>query len=132
MSQHHVIAWVDHEQARIFSLSGEDVEASRIHLAHPHHHIHHKANSIGSGKNPLDPSFLSEIIGAFRDAKEVLIVGPGNAKQDLVRYIHEHAHDVEKKIVGVETVDHPTDGQIIAYAKRHFHATSKMRGENFA
>lgn len=33
-----------------------------------------------------------------------------------------------KKIVGVETVDHPTDAQVLAYAKTYFNRIDKMRG----
>jgi hypothetical protein len=31
------------------------------------------------------------------------------------------------KIVGVETVDHPTDRQIIAYASKYFAKSDRMR-----
>jgi hypothetical protein len=34
---------------------------------------------------------------------------------------------LEPKIVGVETVDHPTDGQLVAHARRYFHAADRMR-----
>jgi hypothetical protein len=27
---------------------------------------------------------------------------------------------IAKRIIGIETVDHPTDGQILAYAKKFF------------
>jgi hypothetical protein len=30
--------------------------------------------------------------------------------------------------VGVETVDHPTDGQIMAYAKTYFVGVDNMKG----
>jgi hypothetical protein len=31
-----------------------------------------------------------------------------------------------KSIVGVETVDHPSDGQLVAYARRYFKAEDRM------
>lgn len=31
------------------------------------------------------------------------------------------------KVIGVETVDHPTDGQVLAYARRYFRAADQMR-----
>jgi hypothetical protein len=54
-------------------------------------------------------------------------VGPSTAKLDLIRYVHQHEHALEPRVVGVETVDHPTDGQLIAYAKRYFERTDAMR-----
>jgi hypothetical protein len=43
---------------------------------------------------------------------------------------HVHAHDpkLEARIVGVETVDHPTDGQLAAFARRYFQAADRMLG----
>jgi hypothetical protein len=44
----------------------------------------------------------------------------------LLRYLHRHAPDVEAKVVGVETVDHPTDAQVLAYARARFRAVDRM------
>jgi hypothetical protein len=41
--------------------------------------------------------------------------------------LHEHDRALERKIVGIETVDHPTDGQIIAYAKKYFRLGERIR-----
>jgi hypothetical protein len=30
------------------------------------------------------------------------------------------------KVIGVETVDHPSDGQLVAYARKYFHARDQM------
>jgi hypothetical protein len=32
-----------------------------------------------------------------------------------------------KTIVAVETVDHPSDGQLVAHARKHFDATDRMQ-----
>jgi len=41
---------------------------------------------------------------------------------------HAQAHDpaVGKLVVGIETVDHPTDGQLVAYARKYFVAKDQM------
>ena len=36
--------------------------------------------------------------------------------------------DLVEKIIGVETVDHPTDNQLVAHARRYFRAADKMLG----
>jgi hypothetical protein len=55
-------------------------------------------------------------------------VGPSSAKPDLIRYVHKHAQALEPKILGVETLDHPTDGQLVAYVRHYFHGKVRMLG----
>jgi len=45
-----------------------------------------------------------------------------------VMHIHAHDHGLIDKVVGVETVDHPTDGQLVAYARKVFLAKGQMPG----
>ena len=54
------------------------------------------------------------------DAGAVLITGPANAKTELIKHIHQHAPQLMKIIVGVETVDHPSDAQLVAHARHYF------------
>jgi hypothetical protein len=42
-------------------------------------------------------------------------------------YVHKQAPALEAKIVGIETVDHPTDGQLVAHAKRYFGLPDRLR-----
>ena len=66
------------------------------------------------------------ITEALRGAQEILVVGPAQAKLQLIKHIHARAADMVKNIVGVETVDHPTDGQLVAYARKYFVAKDRM------
>jgi hypothetical protein len=45
----------------------------------------------------------------------------------LLRYLREHNHLLEARVVGVETVDHPTDGQLVAHAKKYFGVIDRVR-----
>jgi hypothetical protein len=38
---------------------------------------------------------------------------------------------VAQKILGVETVDHPTDPQLLAYAKKCFLRIDALKGDDF-
>jgi hypothetical protein len=60
------------------------------------------------------------------DAGAVLITGPANAKTELLKYIHHHDFRLINVIVGVETVDHPSDAQLVAYARKYLTATDRM------
>ncbi|MBH5390433.1 MULTISPECIES: translational machinery protein [Bradyrhizobium] len=119
-SHFHAVIWIDHSQARIFhfGLGGSDEITLHPHLAT--RHLHHKANAIGSGHAAPDKAFYTEVTKAVADAGEILIIGPASAKTELADHIHASAPDLAKRIVAVEAADHPSDAEIVAYAKRHF------------
>lgn len=116
----HAVVWIDHLQARVFhiGLSGEDQVVLHPHL--PTRHLHHKANTIGSGRVAPDKEFLAEVASAVSDAGEILIIGPSGAKTELANYVRDHDPEVGNRIVAVEPADHPSDGEIVAYAKKYF------------
>ncbi len=58
-------------------------------------------------------------------ATDILITGLGQAKLELIRHVYAHDHDVVKKVVGVETVDHLGDGKLVAFARNYFVAKDR-------
>jgi len=129
MSKHHyhAVVWIDHHEAYVFHFNPIDVEQLVLHPDHPTRHIHHKANSIGSGHAPEDHDYLQAVAESIADAGAVLITGPANAKTEWVKHIHHHDPHLIKVIVGVETVDHPSDAQLVAYARQYFKSTDRMQ-----
>ena len=128
MNQHHfhAVVWIDHRESRVFHFSPTDIDRLTLHPDDPTRHIHHKANSIGSGHAAVDHEFLQAVAEAIADAGEVLITGPANAKTDLVKHIQQYDPKAMPAIVGVETVDHPSDGQLVAFARKYFKAADRM------
>jgi stalled ribosome rescue protein Dom34 len=126
-SHFHAVVWIDHHEARVFHFGRTDVEHLVLHPHNPTKHIHHKANSIGSGHASEDQDFLHRVVQAIGDAGAVLIAGPANAKTELVKHIHHHDPGLMNAIAGVETVDHPSDGALVAYARRYFKAADLMQ-----
>jgi stalled ribosome rescue protein Dom34 len=121
MSTHsHAVVWLDHAEAKVFhiGLTGDDEMTLHPHL--PTRHLHHKANEIGDGRAKPDAHFLDEIANALGDAGEILIIGPASAKTEFAKYLHEKHPAIGKRIVAIEAADHPSDGEIVAYAKQHF------------
>jgi hypothetical protein len=74
--------------------------------------LHHKANSIGAGHAPENKSFLEEVAQSVADARVLLIVGPSNEEDELVKHVRHSHSSIAAKIEGVETVNHPTDGEL--------------------
>jgi stalled ribosome rescue protein Dom34 len=126
MSHYHAVVWVDHAQAHVMHISPDDVEKSVVHPARPHQHLHHKRGAIGSGHAAEDKDYYHTIIEALAGAQEILIVGPGKAKLELLKHAQAHDPETAHLIVGIETVDHPTDGQLVAYTRKYFTAKDRM------
>jgi stalled ribosome rescue protein Dom34 len=117
---YHAVVWLDQQEARVISVNAEGFDEASIHA--PAHHIHRHPKGPNQAKeHPEDTKrFFHDLAQALAGYQEILLVGPATAKLHFVKYVHKNAHDLEPKIVGVETVDHPTDAQIVAYAKKYF------------
>ncbi len=116
----HAVIWIDHLQARVFYLGLSGTEELVLHPKMPTQHIHHKANSIASGHVHESEEFLQRVLEAVSDAGEILILGPSSTKIELAKYMREQNPKMNERIVAVESADHPSDGEIVAYAKQHF------------
>ena len=126
-NHYHAVIWIDHLEARIFQFGRDDVDRLVLHPQNPTRHIHHKANSIGSGHTAEDQDFLHQVVEAVAGAGAVLITGPANTKTELVKPIHHHDPRLMDIVAGVETVDHPSDGSLVDYAKRYFKTADHMK-----
>ena len=122
----HAVMWIDHREARVFHFGRHDVESLVLHPERPTRQVHHKSNTIGSGHEVLASEFL-HAAQSISDAGAVLITGPGSAKTELMTHIEKHNPKLVKLILGVETVDHPSDGQLVAYARKYFKSADQMQ-----
>ena len=125
---HHALVWIDHHEARIFRFDTEASESTH-HLIRDEHsapHLHHKANSIGSGHAPVSHAYLEAVAMDILDAQAILIAGPASAKHELYRHIEAHHPGLLNSIEGVETLDHPGDGPLLAHAAQSFRAAARF------
>jgi stalled ribosome rescue protein Dom34 len=70
--------------------------------------------------------FFREVARALDGIDAVLIVGPSSAKLEFLKYVQDHDRKLQTKVAGIETVDYPTDREIVAYAKRYFKGSDRM------
>ena len=126
MQSYHAAAWLDHVEARIFFFDRDASEVHTLRTTLPHHQLHNKAGTIEGRKNPPDERFYDEVTARLEPAKEWLIVGPGSAHDELAAHIRSCHPQLAGRIVGVATVDHPTDNQIVAHARSFFRAADRM------
>jgi len=101
----HAIVWIDHSQAKIFhvGLSGDDEMI--LHPRLPTRHLHHKANSIGSGHAGFDKEFFGQVLNAISDAGEILIIGPTARKPNSPNI---SASSTQKSVIGSSRWKPPT------------------------
>ncbi len=118
--QRHAAVFIDHHEAKIYHVDLDSFDEKTI--ASPQEHVHrHPKGAAEKHEHPDDmKSFFAEVAKALSNAEAILVVGPSTAKLQLINYAHTHDRALAAKIVGVETVDHPTDGQLVAYAKKYF------------
>jgi hypothetical protein len=127
-SHHRVAVWLDHHEAHFFRIESDASEASTLPASH-HHVRRHPDRNAAHPDHPDDMKrFFREVAAAVDSADEILVVGPSTAKLQFVRYVNAHAPKLEPRIVGVETVDHPTDAQFAALARRYFCVPDRMTG----
>jgi hypothetical protein len=60
----------------------------------------------------------------------ILIVGPASAKLEFFKFVQQKHRPLESKVVGIETADHPTGGEIVAHARSYFKASDRMGSPN--
>jgi DNA-binding MurR/RpiR family transcriptional regulator len=125
----HAVVWLDHSEAHVLHFNDEAADSEKVRARSSHQHQHHKRGVVGSGHATEDQAYYHEVAHAVADAREILIVGPAGAKLALMKHMQKHDAAVADKVVGIESVDHPSDGQLLAYARHYFVKVDNLRGD---
>ena len=122
MSFNNTVVWLDHTKAQIihFDKNASESESLKTHSTHPHP----RDNHVNGDDNTL---FYKDIADALADSEQILIVGPAEEKTSFMTYLTGKLPAVAGKIKAVETVDHPSDKQLLAYARQHFVSSGGMQ-----
>jgi stalled ribosome rescue protein Dom34 len=121
MSLFHAVVWMDHSEAHVLQFDAESVANERI-KARSHHPRHR-----GSDERAMHPYF-EELAQALSGVQEILLVGPGLAHDEFKTWSGAHRPAIGQAIVGSEKADHPTDGQLVALARKFFVKFDRMAG----
>ncbi|HLL27544.1 MAG TPA: translational machinery protein [Xanthobacteraceae bacterium] len=119
-AHYHMAVWIDHHEARVFGLNAERYDRVLVRPRNAAEHLHHKANTTGSGRTPEDQEFYRDVAKAIASAGAVLVMGPASAKTEFLKHLEKHEPNLLPKIAGVEGADHMTDGEVVARARKHF------------
>jgi stalled ribosome rescue protein Dom34 len=130
MAHGHAVVWLDTREARIFSFNAEDVEKRHVRADAPHR-VHHRSGSVGGDHVRDNREFFEAVLAALeatlKDVGEWLIVGPGETKKDFEKYVRGHAETtLAPKLVGIGPMDHPSDNELVAAARKNFKALDRL------
>jgi stalled ribosome rescue protein Dom34 len=117
----NAVLWIDQKEARIFELDEQNVASAIVNPPGRHIHRHPKALELRTRNHPEDEHrYFHDVAQSLAGCAQILLVGPAQTKLHFFRYLHDHDRQLAAKIVGVESSDHPSDGQLIAHLRTYF------------
>jgi hypothetical protein len=131
--------WIDHRKAVVVTVTGKGEEVKEIFS-----HVEKQLGRIEGARSttpfeaqlvPADDlhershtrhleKYYDEVISRLRDAKEIFIFGPGEAKSELVRRIERDK--LSERVTRIETTDKMTVPQIAAEVRKYMKNTSAI------
>lgn len=126
MPYDRAVVWLDHRRALIIQF---DVDSSKTIEV-----LHHSGESLpqhgrgsgGPGRALEDQHYYHSIAEALQGSNEILVVGPADAKLELIKHLYRHSRDLAEHLVGVETVEQP--GEVLQYAREYLAGTQHAPG----
>ncbi len=126
--------WIDHRKAVIVTIVGDGKEIILTMKSHMEPHVRFAAGSRSKASHPsLEVTaedqrdrrfahhlgaYYDEVISHVREAEEILVFGPGEAKGELQKRLETLG--LGNRVVGVETNDKMTDRQIAEKVRQRF------------
>jgi stalled ribosome rescue protein Dom34 len=117
----HAVVWLDHQHAQVLQFDAEHVASSKV-KSHSHQTRQH-GSQVRS-----EHEYFGHVCDALEGIAEVLVAGSHTAQADFRHYVEKHRPATARVIVGYETVDHPTENQLVAMARKYFLKYDRMAG----
>ena len=114
--------WIDHKKAVIAFVVGKETEVKFI---SSNIEKHHRQSGVSTPADIRQREltehlnvYYDEVVSCIREAKSILIFGPGEAKGELKKRLEKD--NLGGRIVGIEPADRMTDPQIVAKVRGQF------------
>jgi stalled ribosome rescue protein Dom34 len=107
----HTTIWIDHAHAYIFEFSAKGIEERDL-----------KNDYNGPEDKEHLKKFFHKAATTIGGPSQLLIVGPGTAKDEFKHHCQDHHHTaLDKVIVGTETMkSHPSKAEILTVSRKFF------------
>lgn len=121
MTLFHAVVFIDHSHAQILQFDAEHVQAQKVKASSRHTKQH-------GGAVRSEHEFFAHVCDALDGIAEILATGPKTGLADFKHYAEKHRAQTAARIVGFETVDHPSENQLVALAPQYFLKYDRMNG----
>ena len=121
MSHYHAVAFVDHQSAQVLQFNSDQVVKHTL-----HEHLHFTRQHASGVRS--EHEFFGEVCDALEGIAEVIVMGGHKGLGDFRHFVDKHRPLLAKHVVEYNVVDHPTENELVALARKHFEKRAQMGG----
>ena len=121
MSLYHAVVLIDHKSAEVIEFGAEQVVKRKVRT-----HLHETRQHASAVRS--EHEFFGEVCDELGGITEVLVTGGHTALADFRHFVEKHRPLVAAQIVGHEVVDHPSEKELLAMARKFFDKHDRMVG----
>lgn len=115
----HAVVRIDLHHATLLEFDSTQVAARHL-KAHPHQTRQHHSEVRA------EHEFFGEVCDALAGIGEVLVTGPHTGQAAFRHYLDKHRPALLPRVIGWETVDHPSEGELLAFARKYVDKHRRM------
>ena len=119
----HAVLWLDHHHADVIQFNNDEVHSQKVKDS-PHDTRQHQSDVR------TQHEFYGTVCDALAGITMILVTGSHVVQGDFRHYVEKHRAHLMPQLVGWETVDHPTEPELVAMAKKFFLAHDNMIGQH--
>ena len=108
-----------HQSAHAIELDGESSEATNV-LQHVHATRQH--GSVARSQH----EYFGSVCDLLEAYSRVVVAGGHTTLSDFRHYVAKHRSPIADRIAAYEVVDHPTDNQLVALARKRLDALDRL------
>jgi hypothetical protein len=119
MTLSHAVLWLDHHHADVLQFNNEEVRSQKV-ADSPHDTRQHQSEVR------TQHEFFASVCDALAGIAMVLVTGSHMSQTNFRHYVEKHRAHLMPQLVGWETVNQPTEPELVALGKKFFHAHDNM------
>jgi len=120
MATYHSIVWIDHHKAVVWNFTDDGQTKSVVKTPDQHEHTHIRKSPHGGHKIPDALEYFDDVANVLAGVREILVMGPARTKDEFLTFLRKKHPQIRSEIVAIESADHPTDQELLAYARKYF------------
>ncbi len=119
MKSLHAVIHLSHESAKVIEFDAASTQVAKV--AQHHHDTHQHGSAVRS-----EHEFFGSVCDQVEGFAKVLLAGGHTGLADFRHYVEKHRPQVAPRIAAYEVVDHPTDNQLVALARKRFDELERL------